>query len=249
MQNLFEIYTKLPRECVVYKLIIGNKYYIGSTKDLKDRMKDHVGQLRRGVHYCKHLQRSFNKHGKCNLYIEILHKFSEIVPELVMFSKERDFIATFNKRSLFNGRLDPTTDYNCRTTSKKVHQYSLDGKFIKTFDSCRQAERTLNITGVSHAANPKMVAKSASGFRFSYKKYKILPNKYSNGSSLAKSKKVFVCKNDEFIGEFKSIADTARELFPNYGKFDSTCTCISSVILGKFKTYKGYTFKDRGEDT
>lgn len=246
MQNLFETYTKLSNDCVIYKLLIGNKKYVGSTINLKNRMRDHVSYLRHNKHHSRHLQKSFNKYGKENLYLEILFKFDEIPLKEDLLIKEKEFIDSLHPE--FNNELDPTTKNNCITTSRKVYQYKLSGEFLQEFDSCNDAQRILGITGVSHAANIKMIAKSAGGYRWSYEKYDLLPYKYENGSSKSKIKKVYVSK-DGIIQEFESIADTVRNLFPNCEKFDSTCTCVSAVILGKFKTYKGYTFKDRGEDT
>lgn len=246
MQNLFDTYTKLSNDCVIYKLILANKCYIGSTKGLKERMKDHIYRLKNNSHSSKYLQRSFNKNGKENLYLEILFKFENIPSRDILLAKEKEFINLLNPQ--FNSELDPTTKNNCITTSRKVYQYSLDGDFIDEFESCKDAQRILNITGVSHAANPKMTAKSAAGFRWSYHKYDKLPEEYTNNSRLAKIKPVYATK-DGVVQKFESIAETVRKLFPNCRNFDSVCTCISAVMLGKFKTYKGYIFKDRGEDT
>jgi hypothetical protein len=240
MQNLFEIRPKLLRDCVVYRLTIRGKSYIGSTVDLYDRMGDHCALLKKGKHYSKHLQRCFDKYGESELYIETIYRFKLRPSKQELLQKEKEYIEL--EKPIFNSKLDPTTDYNCATTSRKVYQYDLDGNFIKEFPSCREAQRQLGITGVSHAANPKMIAMSAGGWRWSYRKVKKL-SKYVNNSKLAKAKSVTVYRRGELVGKYTSIADAARDMFPYSSNFASVCASISSVILGKTKQYKEYNFK------
>lgn len=240
MRSLIEYYKELPEDCVIYKLTIAGQCYVGSTKGLGERIKDHLYGLRGGNHHSRYMQNSYNKHGKENLYLEILFKFDSIPDKMVLLQKEKDYIDLLQPK--FNSELDPTTKNNCVTTSRRVCQYSMDGDFIEEFSSCKEAQRILKITGVSHAANPKMIAMSAGGFRFSYDKTDKLP-KYTNNSRLAKVKKIESNDNQGNSKVYGSIAEAARDLFPNTTNFDSVCACISSAALGKTKAYKGYNFK------
>jgi group I intron endonuclease len=58
----------------IYKITncISGKFYIGSTKRFKKRQRDHFGILKRNKHHNKHLQASYNKHGRKNFLFEIL---------------------------------------------------------------------------------------------------------------------------------------------------------------------------------
>lgn len=49
----------------IYKIVntTNGKVYVGSTKNLRVRCRSHFGLLGRGMHYCKHLQADWNKHG------------------------------------------------------------------------------------------------------------------------------------------------------------------------------------------
>jgi group I intron endonuclease len=52
----------------IYKIVntVNNKYYVGSSKRIFNRLADHIYTLRKNKHDNKHLQRSFNKYGeKC----------------------------------------------------------------------------------------------------------------------------------------------------------------------------------------
>lgn len=52
--------------------IKNNKMYIGSSKNVKERINEHKRELRKGIHINKHLQNSWNKYGKENfLFKEI----------------------------------------------------------------------------------------------------------------------------------------------------------------------------------
>lgn len=58
----------------IYKIINldTNKYYLGSTKEIKKRTLRHFNELRKNKHHCIHLQRAFNKYGEDNFKLEII---------------------------------------------------------------------------------------------------------------------------------------------------------------------------------
>jgi group I intron endonuclease len=63
--------TEKNKLCAIYKIVnlVNNKCYIGSTKDLKKRIRSHLGDLKRNKHHCIALQRAYNKYGKDNFII------------------------------------------------------------------------------------------------------------------------------------------------------------------------------------
>jgi group I intron endonuclease len=60
--------------CGIYmiKNTLNNKVYIGSSNDIKDRVKHHFTALKFNKHQNKKLQRSYNKHGKENFISKTL---------------------------------------------------------------------------------------------------------------------------------------------------------------------------------
>lgn len=58
----------------IYKIINleSNKYYLGSTKEIKKRTLRHFNELRKNKHHCIHLQRAFNKYGENNFKLEVI---------------------------------------------------------------------------------------------------------------------------------------------------------------------------------
>lgn len=65
----------------IYKIenLITKRIYIGSSKDIKSRFRDHKFYLLHNNHQNIHLQRSFNKYGIENFKFEILEECSETV--------------------------------------------------------------------------------------------------------------------------------------------------------------------------
>ena len=65
----------------VYKItnIITNKFYIGSSNNIQDRLKRHFRELKNNRHPNKHLQASYNKYGKENFITNILEECEDII--------------------------------------------------------------------------------------------------------------------------------------------------------------------------
>ena len=74
----------------VYKItnIINNKFYIGSSKNIEKRLKNHFNNLKNNTHCNKHLQNAYNKYGKDAFISEIL----EITSEYNLRSREDYYI-------------------------------------------------------------------------------------------------------------------------------------------------------------
>jgi group I intron endonuclease len=72
MPNL--IYPPIKHPCGLYQIVnlIDGKRYIGSSCELKKRLKTHIKQLNSNKHHCIHLQRAYNKYGQKEFKIEIL---------------------------------------------------------------------------------------------------------------------------------------------------------------------------------
>ena len=65
----------LPEIQCIYKIVnnIDNtKFYIGSTKNLQNRIKTHLSKINKRIHYNKKLENGFYKYDKTNFSIHIL---------------------------------------------------------------------------------------------------------------------------------------------------------------------------------
>ena len=62
----------------IYKIVnnINQKCYIGKSENIENRFKHHLNDLRKGCHYNKHLQRSFDRYGENNFTFELIEECS-----------------------------------------------------------------------------------------------------------------------------------------------------------------------------
>ncbi|MCR4362018.1 GIY-YIG nuclease family protein [Bacillus subtilis] len=74
---------------------INNRVYIGSTKDLKNRMNRHLSILRNGKHDSDKLQKDWNEFGQSNFKLYIL----EIVTQEDLLIREQFFMNKYNSFS------------------------------------------------------------------------------------------------------------------------------------------------------
>ena len=90
----------------IYKIenLINHKVYIGQSVDMKNRLNHHRQMLDKGIHFCAHLQHSWNKHGKDNFSFCVLEECAkEDLDEKENFWLEKygghQSVQTFNQRS------------------------------------------------------------------------------------------------------------------------------------------------------
>lgn len=71
MKNIGKNYDN----CIgIYKITCtgNNKFYIGSSINIRTRWQEHLSHLRGNIHRSKYLQRSYNKYGEGSLVFEVL---------------------------------------------------------------------------------------------------------------------------------------------------------------------------------
>lgn len=223
----------------VYCISLGEHFYIGSSKNIQQRISQHRKKLRANKHQSK-FQMYYNTLGESKMYINIL----EICKEQDIRKREKYWIEALNPDINYEKIYNTTPQiviFN-GTGSKKVYQYTMNGDFIKEFPSVKEAARVLNVDnrGIGLCAADKYSHyKSAYGYRWSYVKLPKL-SVYINNSSKAVNRKVIIF--DILTGEetsFESIAEAVRILEPNAKNFDSSCATLSSVA-NKYGYYLGH---------
>ena len=147
----------LKNKCGIYLIEIDKHKYVGSSVDLSMRLSNHRGLLINNKHKNKFMQSCYNECTEINIYYSIL----EYCDKSERLEKERDWIIELNAD--LNMVKDPSTMFNCPSTSKTVYQYDLSGKYIGEFISTNEASRILNL-------DQNTIAKCASN---NYPDYKI----------------------------------------------------------------------------
>ena len=89
-QTVSAFLTNGKAPCGVYciKNTITNKVYIGSSLNIKSRLKTHIFSLKNNKHHSLKLQRSYNKYGKDNFLFKIL----ELCDKKELETKEKEWI-------------------------------------------------------------------------------------------------------------------------------------------------------------
>lgn len=194
--------------CAIYSLHINNHIYVGSTKNLYDRLCKHKSSCINNKHHNKFLQSCYNKHR--NISYDILEILDNNTTDEILRSIEKSWI---DKLNCDLNHADPTLmigGYH----EKPVYQFSKSGEYIKEWKSATIATQTLNISRdcIHQCANLKCKnSKSASNFVWVYNKkdFKIYTN--NTGCYLTKTK-VELFEDNISLGVFDSIGLSAKYL-------------------------------------
>ena len=151
------------KRCGIYmiiNLINGNKY-IGSSKDIQQRLQSHRAVLRHNHHYNEHLQRAWNKYSEDNFEYSILEFCSETqriereqfyinvlkpeynisldVVELPPYTEES------NKKHSETRKLKMASGEIAITHNTPIYVYNKEGVFVGKWASVRRASKDLHI--------------------------------------------------------------------------------------------------------
>lgn len=105
----------------IYKIknIVNNKIYIGSSSNINKRKTAHFSYLKRNNHPNKHLQNSYNKHGKNNFEFNIL----EICTIDDIIQKEQYYIDKFLPH--YNKRIIAESNFGWRPSEEYIKKFSI----------------------------------------------------------------------------------------------------------------------------
>ena len=148
---------------------INNKFYIGSSKNLKTRYQIHLNNINKNKHPNKILIDAYLKYGEENFEYIIIESIL-IDDYKYLIEREQwwlDFYNPFGNKgyniATIAGGVMPYHHY------KPVVCYSLDGVFVKEFDSILKASIELNIKKSSITSNLNNQNKKALNYIFKYK--------------------------------------------------------------------------------
>lgn len=260
----------------IYKVtcLINNKIYIGQTsRTIQYRWEQHIRNSRKknNLEYKNKFHRALRKYGKDNFKIEEL--ISAVTRTEKQLKESLNFLESYyiqefdcykhGYNSSWGGDFNPMWGIRGENhpSSLKINQYSLEGKFIKTWSSLREAGNFYKVapSNIGRVCNCKNIRNiTCKGFIWKY--YSDFPNKndyhltetdlyymkkdnHSNSQGFAflkykKAGKPILQYNWDgfFLREFKSVAEASRFINGNA----STITC---VCQGKKSQSRGYIWK------
>ena len=124
---------------------------------------------------------------------------------------------------------------------RKIAQYTLSGKFLRTFNGISEAERELQISTIHQAIIKRY---SSGGYQWRY--YEGSDSDISMLISVSNKNKILPIKMYDkemnFIKDFDSVNDCIIE-YP-----DLKASQINRVLTNVIKSHKGYIFKYQDED-
>lgn len=196
----------------IYEIIINKKSYIGSSINLKSRLEEHQFDLKRNRHTNKKLQRAYNKYNE--FFVNIIEFCDNNLLE-----REEYWYKIKGYYNLINPR--KTVNKQC----KKVYQFSLEGKYINTFNSISEAGRITNINPSAIGLAIRNKTYYSGGYFWNYTK-NIIPKRKNHW------KKVYMFDlKGKYIKSFESSYEAAR-----YIKFITNSNISVENIGGRIKT-------------
>lgn len=119
-----------------------------------------------------------------------------------------------------------------------VHQYDLHGKFIRTFETVKEAatDRGIVVSAIQNAANANNAQKSAGGYLWSYEKVeKLDPHVHELHQTVTQ-----FSKTGEEIAAYSTIAEASRTTGVDRGNISACCS-------KDLKTAGGFVWRLEGE--
>jgi len=159
MKLKYALYKHYRNLSGIYLIQINEKKYVGSSVNLYKRIRVHLTTLNKNCHENQHLQRLYNKYGETSLLISVL-EFCTNIDYKDLLEREKYYIELL--KADINMKMDPVTQNNCKTISKKVYQYSKKGVFLKEWVSISEAARFYKI----HSSNIIVCIKNPKRQRF-----------------------------------------------------------------------------------
>lgn len=98
----------------IYKITntVNGKFYIGSSKHIPTRIKQHFYQLRRNLHHSAHLQSAYNKYGKDSFIHEVLLECENFLEEEQKLLDNLDWSLSYNVGKTVGGGDNYTNNPN-----------------------------------------------------------------------------------------------------------------------------------------
>lgn len=184
--------------------LLNQKKYIGSSKNIYDRLVNHKMMLKNNNHHNNYLQNSWNKY-KSNNFIYIILEECDINK---LIEREQFYIDNLKPEYNFI-----TNVIDVKITGKEIYQYDLNGNFIKKYDYIKQAciENDIHQSTICRYLNGEY--KKGGGYLWSLvyqDKLKPYIRTKKPSKTLNKKVQVIEIKSNTIIKEFNSLKECAE---------------------------------------
>lgn len=236
----------------IYKISIEDHIYIGSSKNLRNRLRYHYHALQKGLHFNPKFQACYDKYVE-NCQFEI----AEYCELELLLQRETHYIQYFNAD--INIIKDPTNIIWTSESTKKltnslkeyykthkpvnekpVHMYSLDGRYITSYRNLTEASRIHHIepSDISYAIKRNLCSV---GFQWSYELKEFLPKSTKNYQKIRQIN----CTTFE-IKSWNSIYEAAYELQIDSHLIKTAIKNKSVLLNSNWKKLNSFYSKTKG---
>ena len=218
--------------CGIYKITnsITNESYIGQSIRIEARFQEHkTAQDNYAIH------KAIRKYGVNNFIFEII----EECEKEKLFEREKYWISFYD--SYYHGYNETLGGEGVlEANKKKINQYTLDGKYLRTFDSITEANQFLNKTYNGSGISSVCKGKRKMAFNYQWRYEEDFPNKENiepiKAIDVTRKQIYQLDNNDNIINVYDNIALASKET--KIGR-----TSISNCLNGYSNTAGGYKWK------
>lgn len=222
------------------KNLINNRFYIGSSINIRKRLNRHQWELNKNIHYNKYLQNDWNKFGKENFILEQI----EICDKENCFEIEQKYLNLYfdYQKQCYNINLQVDgpkgkvyskkrhlKHLECQNHRKKKFTVLSPNNEIITFIGIRKfcREQNIKFTTFLNMLHGNTIS-TCEGWRLPCNK-----NKQATKSKYQKYDIKLVSPTGEVYNNIFNLEQFCRE-------HDLQSSCIRHLIVGKHKTHKNW---------
>lgn len=211
----------------IYRIIIKDKSYIGSSIDVYRRRDQHLRTLKAGTHDNSKLQKAFNETQKADF--EILETLND-VDATVLVDRENYYMKKYSP--VYN-----IVKASINTNTKPIYQFDNTGSLITKYASVQIASIAtgISVSNLMHAAQEnEKLTKTAGGYYWGYSDSIIIPTDNRHHSI-----SVYDLEGN-YLFTFSSLSECCNAL--NFKNRNDSESRINRVARGLAASYRGYRF-------
>lgn len=230
-------------KCAIYSITnsVNSKIYVGSSNNVKKRIRDHISSLKNNKHHSITLQRLYNKNKQTDAYLIFsILEFCDNKDELLKTEQKwMDFFNSYNPKFGYNINQTAGSRLGIKVTEEtkkkisdywKKHKHPCIGKESVNKGKTLSQEHKDKISEANYGSKNGMYGKK-------------LSKTTKNLMSLSHSTPIVeINKKNEIIKEFKSLTEAAEYYKMNIGGISRVCSGEYAHTHEKIFRYKDNIF-------